>query len=73
VQVQDELTFFDPQHPLLAGATVTVYSDTGAIMGSRASDEDGLAAFPGLPEGLYRVTASAPHHASATKVRPAQP
>lgn len=71
VEAQNELTFFDPLKPLLAGATVTVYSDTGASMGSATTDADGRAAFPGLPEGLYRVTASAPDHASATKVRPA--
>lgn len=70
VAVQNELSFFDPAKPLLAGAAVALRDDQGNTVASATSNANGTATFPGLLEGFYTITASAVNHSSASKVLP---
>lgn len=63
IEVTDELTYFTPEAPKLAGARVTVRDAiTSAQIAALDTNASGLARFTGLNEGWYRVEVTAPEH-----------
>lgn len=68
VRVEDELTYFAPGSPLLAGATVTVRQrDTDVVVAQAVTGPGGIATFADLPENNYVLTATAEGHGSASQ------
>src|ERR1700723_3058050 len=53
-------TVKDPQGQPIPGATLTLFSRTGAAGGATTSDSSGSYRFDGLPEGDYLLRAVAP-------------
>jgi hypothetical protein len=63
VEVVDELFYFTDGAPKLAGAQVTVRDAiSSAPIATLVTGADGLASFPDLNEGWYRVEVNAPEH-----------
>lgn len=65
IEVVDELFFFTAEAPKLAGAQVTVRDAiSSAQIATTITGTNGLATFPNLNEGWYRVEVNAPEHDS---------
>ena len=65
IDVVDELYFFTAEAPKLAGAKVTVRDAISSLeVASMETGVNGLATFPALNEGWYRVEVVAPEHDS---------
>jgi hypothetical protein len=63
VTAVDELTFYAPGEPKLAGAHVQVVdAGTGRAVGSADANDSGVAEFSGLPDAYYNVEVTAPDH-----------
>ena len=66
VRVRDEFTIYGDQegnHPYLAGATVTLRDyNTGTIMYSDVTGEDGTLLLKGIDEGYYHLHVTADRH-----------
>jgi len=68
IMVTDELTFYAPGSPGVEGAAVTVRNNLNQIVAQGQTDSSGTIAFYDLPEGSYRVSATAPNHAANQRV-----
>lgn len=68
VSVEDEFTIYGNGkggHPLLAGASVQLKDyNTGVVLYTATTTEDGTALFSDIPEGYYTLFVTAPKHDS---------
>jgi len=70
VTAVDELTFYAPGEPKLAGAHVKVIDgQTGQLVGSVDANDRGVAEFPDLPDAYYSVEVAADGHETFRTMR----
>ncbi|MCD4653671.1 hypothetical protein K8T06_07015 [bacterium] len=68
IKVEDDLTYYDPETPLVSDATIVVKDTSYQIVAQGVTDETGTITFPNMPEGEYLVQVSAEDHTSAQQV-----
>lgn len=72
VDVVDELTYYAPEAPHVAGANVLLKNDIHEVVAQGTTNSSGTLAFADLPAGQYLVEVRAGKHTGARKVATVQ-